>query len=187
MPASHVPGIRLMGANPCVTLYDGDRATAYASVWRVDWSEQGGSGHAIVLGDAERVRVIGPDAELAVWLAGEFNRNITSVSAGLPWREPEVTVAPVAFALDLARGLHAEAGGVTVELTDPMDRALTRNDAYDLGGTPNVLSTVWMPCRHGSITVDGRRLPGRPRVDPAVPTSTAFIAEAEVWCRVEEV
>ena len=33
--------LRLMGANPCVTLYDGDQATAYASVWRVDWSLRG--------------------------------------------------------------------------------------------------------------------------------------------------
>ena len=185
MPATHRTGIRLMGANPCVTLYDGERATAWASVWRVDWSEHGGTGHAVVVGDAERVRVIAPDAGLGQWLADEFNRHITSVSGGLPWREPDIAVAPVAFELDLAKGLRAEAGDVAVEITEPMDRALTRNDAYDLGGTPNVLSTVWMPCRYGSITVGGMRLPGAPRVDEDEPMSSAFIAEAEVWCRAE--
>lgn len=114
--------LRLIGANPCVTLFDGNRAVAYASVWRVDWSEQGGSGHTIVLGQQGSMRVVGADPNLSMWLAD-----------------------------------------------------------YDLGGTPNVLSTVWIPCATGAITVDGRRLTGEPRVDAAAPMSSAFIAEAEVW------
>lgn len=173
-----------MGANPCVTLYDGDQATAYASVWRVDWSLRG-TGHALVLGTPEQVRIIGPDAALGAWLGNEFNRHFKDVNATIGWFEPELTVAPVEFRLDLAEGLRASADDVSVEITGPTERYLTRNDEYDLGGTPNILSTVWIPCRQGSISVDGARLAGEARVDAAQPMSSAFLAEAEVWCTAD--
>ncbi|ODT13775.1 MAG: hypothetical protein ABS35_36930 [Kaistia sp. SCN 65-12] len=176
--------LRLMGANPCVTLYDGSEATAYASVWRVDWSLRG-KGHALVLGTAERIRIIGPDVALGAWLGSEFNRHIGSVSAGIGWRKPEFTLAPVRFELDLESGLRAAADDVVVEISDPIERYLTRKDDYDLGGTPNILSTVWIPCRQGSISVDGERLGGDIRLDETQPMSSAFIAEAEVWCTAD--
>jgi hypothetical protein len=174
-----------MGANPCVTLYDDNgHATAYASIWRVDWSLQG-SGHALVLGTPERIRIIGPDPSLGAWLGEEFNRHITSVSAGIPWSTPEHTTARVEFTLDLTTGLQATAADVQVEITGPIERYLTRNDEYDLGGTPNILSTVWIPCLSGTVTIAGTTLPGQPKVDPAAPMSTAFIADAEVWCTAD--
>jgi len=176
--------LRLMGANPCVTLYDGQRATAYASIWRVDWSLRG-SGHALVLGTPGRVRIIGPDEQLGMWLGTEFNRHIGSVSAGIMWSEPEFTRAPVRFELDLAAGLRAAADDVTVEIAGPIERYLTRKDDYDLGGTLNILSTVWIPCREGSIAVGGKRLAGTIRLDAGQPMSSAFIAEAEVWCTAD--
>ncbi len=176
--------LRLMGANPCVTLYDGGRATAYASIWRVDWSLRG-AGHALVLGMPGRIRIIGPDIELGAWLGDEFNRHISSVSAGIAWSEPEFTIAPVRFELDLETGLGATADDVTVAITSPIERYLTRKDDYDLGGTPNILSTVWIPCREGAITVGGSPLAGSIRVDPSQPISSAFIAEAEVWCTAD--
>ncbi|ONI71740.1 hypothetical protein BWI15_16475 [Kribbella sp. ALI-6-A] len=176
--------LRLMGANPCVTLYDDGRATAYASVWRVDWSLRG-SGRALVLGTPDRIRIIGPDATLSTWLGAEFNRHLKSVSAGIGWSEPELAVAPVEFDLDLSEGLRASAADVTVEITAPIDRFLTRNDEYDLGGTPNILSTVWIPCRHGAISVGGTRLAGEVTVDATAPMSSAFIADAEVWCTTD--
>lgn len=175
--------LRLMGANPCVVLYDGDQATAYASVWRVDWSLRG-SGHALVLGTPAGIRIIGPDPGLGAWLGSEFNRHLSG-SRAIGWSEPEFTVAPVAFELDLAEGFRATADDVTVEITGPIERYLTRNDEFDLGGTPNILSTVWIPCRHGSISVGGTRLQGTPICDPAEPMSTAFIADAEVWCTAD--
>lgn len=176
--------LRIMGANPCVTLYDGGRATAYASVWRVDWSLRG-SGNALVLGTPERIRIIAPDTDLGGWLGVEFNRHLHSVSAGIGWREPEYTTAPVTFDLDHAEGFRATADDVSVEISGPIERYLTRNDEYDLGGTPNILSTVWIPCRHGSISVGGTRLPGEVAVDLAEPMSSAFIADAEVWCTTD--
>jgi hypothetical protein len=176
--------LRLMGANPCVTLYDGDRATAFASIWRVDWSLRGG-GHALVLGRPGQVRIIGPDAALGAWLGAEFNRHIRSVSGDIVWSEPEFTVAPVRFDLDLESGLSASADDVAVEISGPIERYLTRKDDYDLGGTPNILSTVWIPCKMGSISVAARPLPGAIKLDPAQPMSSAFIAEAEVWCTAD--
>jgi hypothetical protein len=38
-------------------------------VWQVDWSVRG-CGPALVLWHAARVRVLGPDPDLAGWLAG---------------------------------------------------------------------------------------------------------------------
>ncbi|WP_199552065.1 hypothetical protein [Streptomyces sp. N35] len=174
--------VRLIGANPFLTLYLDGQPVAYASVWRVDWSERG-CGHALVYGDAERVRVIGPDPDLGRWLATSFNRYFADVTAGLPWREPQVESASLDWSLDLRSGLRAAAGGIEVVVADPLDRQLTRNDTYDLGGEPNVLSTVWMPCRTGSISVDGRRVEGLPRITQDPLYSSAAIADAEVWCR----
>ncbi|GAB2596359.1 hypothetical protein [Kribbella endophytica] len=177
--------LRLMGANPCVTLYDdAGRATAYASVWRVDWSLRG-PGHALVLGTPDRTRIIGPDASLGAWLGEEFNRHLTSVTDGIPWSTPEHTTAPVEFTLDLTKGFVAVADDVKVEITTPIERYLTRNDEYDLGGTPNILSTVWIPCLSGTITAAGTQLAGQPKVDTSAPMSTAFIADAEVWCTTD--
>jgi hypothetical protein len=173
-----------MGANPCVTLYDGDQVTAYASIWRVDWSQRG-SGRALVLGTPEQIRIIGPDEGLGAWLGTEFNRHLVRVSGTIGWSLPELTIAPVTFDLDLAEGFCATADDVSVEITGPIDRYLTRNDLYDLGGTPHILSTVWIPCMEGSISVGGSRLSGAVRVDPAKPMSSAFIAEAEVWCTAD--
>jgi hypothetical protein len=91
----------------------------------------------------------------------------------------------VRFELDLETGLRAVADDVVVEVSDPIERYLTRKDDYDLGGTPNILSTVWSPCRQGSIAVGGSRLGGSIRLDEAQPMSSAFIAEAEVWCTAD--
>ena len=173
--------LRLIGANPCVTLFDGGVPVAYASTWRVDWSEQGGTGHVIVLGRPEGIRVLGADRDLSLWVADSFNRHLKGTAHLFGWPEPEFTEAPVDWSLDLTTGLRASAADVEVELREPFDRMLTRNDAYDLGGTPNVLSTVWMPCRGGSIRVGGEPLPGAPEVDVDAPMSSAFIAESEVW------
>ncbi len=160
------------------------RATAYASVWRVDWSLHG-SGNVLVLGMPEATRIIGLDVALGAWLGSEFNRHLTSVSDGIGWTEPEFTIAPVEFDLDHSEGLRATADDVSVEITGPIERYLTRNDEYDLGGTPNILSTVWIPCRYGSISVGGTRLAGDVMVDVDQPMSSAFIADAEVWCTTD--
>lgn len=178
--------VLLMGANPFVTLFRDGAAVAFASVWRVDWSPHG-KGRALVFGDHDGVRVLGPDPELGQWLAGSFNRHLTRVLAGLPWRTPEPITVPVEFDLDLNSGFVARAGDITVELADPIDRQLTRNDAYDLGGVPHVLSTVWIPCRRASITVGGTAIDGECELAeaPDDPYSSAAIAEAEVWCSLE--
>ncbi|WP_152360310.1 hypothetical protein [Microlunatus speluncae] len=173
--------VRLIGANPFLTLYRDGAPVAWASAWRVDWSERG-PGHALVHGDADRVRVIGPDPGLGPWLAGTFNRYFADVVAGLPWREPETVTAPVEWDLDLARGLRATAGDLSITVADPIDRRLTRNDRYDLGGEPNVLSTVWMPCRTGLIELAGAAVDGTLKITDDPLYSSAAIADAEVWC-----
>ncbi|HLU44814.1 MAG TPA: hypothetical protein VKZ67_07355 [Natronosporangium sp.] len=180
--------VRLIGANPGLRVFadDGEgELLGYASVWRVDWSPYG-TGPAVVTWYDQRPRVISPSAELGRWLADEFTRHFPEVR-GLPWPEPEVTVAPVTLEQDLSHGVRAVAANVEVEITDPLDRRLVRVDDFDLGGTPYQLSTVLMPCRRGVIRIDGTPLPGAPRLrnldSPELPvSSSAFLADAEVWC-----
>ncbi|MCC5579508.1 hypothetical protein IMZ11_28145 [Microtetraspora sp. AC03309] len=164
--------IRLIGANPGLTVSDGGRRVAFASVWRADWS-QAGSGRAVVLWHEGRTRALGPDPTLALWLAEEFTRHFPEV-AGLHWPEPEVTVAPVDMDLDLTAGLRASAADVTVTIDGPpLERRACRVEDFDLGGIPHLLTNVYMPCPAGTLAVGG--------VPVAGDATHAFLADAEVW------
>ncbi|HEX4818389.1 MAG TPA: hypothetical protein VFV66_37105 [Nonomuraea sp.] len=166
--------VRLMGANPGLTLFAGGERTAFASVWRVDWSERG-RGNVIVLWHEGATRVIAQDATLGTWLAGEFTRHFPEVR-GLEWPEPEVTEAPVIVELDLDKGLRALAADVIVEIPGPpRARRHVRIENFDLGGVPHRLTNVYLPCDGGAMTVGGGTVPAE--------SSTAFLADAEVWSR----
>lgn len=165
-----IMSVRMIGANPGMTVRDGDRLRAFVSMWRADWSERG-AGLALVLWHEGRTRVIGPSPELGGWLAAEFTRHFPEVR-GVPWPEPEVVQAPVVWEQDLAVGLTASAADVTVAITGPKDRRLVREEAFDLGGVPHLLSTVYMPCASGVLTVAGQ---------PVVGETHQFLADAEVW------
>jgi hypothetical protein len=174
--------IRLIGANPLLGLYDGERRTAVVAVWRVDWSERG-AGRAVVLWHDGRPRLIGPDPDLARWLADEFTRHFDEY-AGLPWPDPAVTVAPIDLELDLTSGLRVTADDVEVEIAGPpLYRRLFTTETFDLGGVEHGLSTVVMPCETGRLRIGGSTVPGTPKVPsaPGVGQSTAFLADAEVW------
>lgn len=172
----------LVGANPGVLLRAGGEVTAFASVWQVDWSERG-AGRAIVLWHDGRVRLLGPDPVLSGWLADTFVRYFGEV-AGLPW-EPVVERADVDLDLDLDRGLAASAGDVAVELSGVLDRRLFAMDRLTLGGVDYALANVYAPCKSARITVGGDPVAGEPEVEDtaAPPSSTAFLAVAEVWSR----
>lgn len=176
--------VRLVGANPGLRLHahEGDeRPVAFVSVWRVDWSAHG-RGNALVLWQDGRTRVVSPDPELGGWLAAGFTRHFPEVR-GLPWPPPAVTTAPVTVQIDLAAGMRAAGADIEVEISDPMDRRLVRMDDFDLGGTPNVLSTVYVPCRSGVLRIGGEPVAGVPQVTTSPrASSTAFLADAEVWC-----
>jgi len=173
----------LVGANPGLRLYDGDTLTAYASVWRVDWSIHG-SGTAIVLWHEGVVRVLGDDAELATWLERDFVRHFPEAE-GLSWPEPEFEHQAVEVDIDLATGLRARSGGVEVRMFDVLDRRTFATDSFPLGGVDHSLSLVLAPCARASLAVDGDTLTGAPQVggEPGRPSSSAFVAVAEVWCR----
>jgi hypothetical protein len=164
--------IRFIGANPGITISQNGDRVAYASVWRADWSEQG-TGRAIVLWHNGMTRVASTSSVLGDWLAGTFTRHFPEV-AGLPWPDPKIIETEVALDLDLTAGMTAHGGGIEVAIGPPTDRRLFTTDAFDLGGALHELSTVFMPCGTGSITVDGIRIVGEPK---------AFIADAEVWSR----
>ncbi|NUR52319.1 MAG: hypothetical protein HOV71_29695 [Hamadaea sp.] len=163
--------VRLIGANPGMTVRDGDRLLAFASVWRVDWSERG-AGLALVLWHTGTTRVVTGSPELGRWLADEFTRHFPEVR-GEQWPDPAVVDAPVAWEQDLGVGLRASAADVTVEITGPKDRRLVRDEAFDLGGVPHLLSTVYLPCVSGTLTVGGSSVTGQ---------THAYLADAEVWC-----
>jgi hypothetical protein len=168
--------VLLVGANPGLTLYGSDsERVAFASVWRVDWSVHG-SGRALVLWHEGRTRVVTETPELGRWLAEAYARHFPEVD-GLPWPEPELTVAPVALELDLATGMRATADDVTVVLADPLDRRVVSVERFPGNGLR--LSNVYIPCRTASLTISGRAVNGAPEV--AGTRSSAFLADAEVW------
>jgi hypothetical protein len=173
--------VLLVGANPGVSLFTGDQLSAFASVWIVRWSERG-SGRAIVLWHAGKVRVLATDRELGHWLSQYFTRNFPEV-AGVPWPEPEVRHAEVDVTLDLATGLDARARDVCVRMEGVLHRRAFSTDDLDLAGTAHSLSLVVAPMGTARITVAGRALPGEVRLGgtPERPGSSAFLAEAEVW------
>ncbi|MDQ3788600.1 MAG: hypothetical protein M3422_15330 [Actinomycetota bacterium] len=171
----------LSGANPGVRLTDGDVVTAFASVWTVEWSIRG-TGTALVLWHDDRVRAVGSDPGLAEWLAQYFVRYFPEVD-GLPWPAPEVETAPVTVDLDLATGLTACGAGIEVTMSEVLGRRTFSTDSFALDGVPHSLQLLLAPVAEASVTVDGRRVPGQVTVGGTEhrPSSSAFLATAEVW------
>jgi hypothetical protein len=172
----------LCGANPGVRLLDGDTVTAFESVWTVDWSTHG-AGNAVVLWHDGRVRALGP-ACLTEWLASYFVRHFPEVD-GLPWPAPVVEETPVCVDLDLGTGLVARAGDVVVTMSGVLGRRTFGTGDFALGGVPHSLQLLLAPVSNAAITVAGRRLPGAVTVGGTSerPSSSAFLATAEVWSR----
>lgn len=170
----------MVGSNPGLALYGNEgSSTTFVSVWRVDWSVKG-PGTAVVLSHGGRVRVVTPVPGLGRWLADTFNRHFPEV-AGLPWADPELTEAPVTFDQNMATGLKATAADITVEISGPLARRKVTVEAFPGNGLR--LSNVYTPCQSGHLTVAGQLVAGKPRVSAGPPpSSTAFLADAEVWC-----
>ena len=184
MPTPTIRRPILIGANPLVSLFDGDVTTCFASIWLVEWSTRG-RGEAMVLWHEGQLRVLGADPDLAWWLAQDFTRHFPE-ARGLAWPEhPTVERARVAIDLDMSAGLRAEAAAVVVSMSGVLDRRVFDTDAFDLSGVPHGLSLVTAPVSHATITVAGRRLPGEVRVSgtPDRPSSSGFLTSAEVWWR----
>jgi hypothetical protein len=173
--------VLLVGANPGVSLFVGDRLSAFASVWAVRWSERG-SGRAIVLWHNDRVRVLATDPVLGHWLSQYFTRNFPEV-AGVVWPEPAVERADVDLRLDLATGVHARARDVTVRMDGVLHRRTFSTDEFDLAGVPHSLSLVLAPMGQARVTARGEALPGSVTLGgtPDRPSSSAFVTDAEVW------
>jgi hypothetical protein len=160
--------VLLVGANPGLTVERDGRTVAFVSVWRVDWSTHG-AGRAIVLWHEGRTAVVTGTPVLGRWLADTFTRHFPEVE-GLPWPEPALTEAPVAFELDLAAGCTATGGGITVELSGPSGHRLITVNGFQGRGLN--LSTVYAKCGLGTLTIADRTVQG---------TAAGFLADAEVW------
>ncbi|MCX9190105.1 hypothetical protein C3Y87_01495 [Carbonactinospora thermoautotrophica] len=173
----------LVGANPAVLLQHGGDPSAFASLWRVEWSERG-SGDALILCHAHRVRVLGPDPEFGLWLAETFVRHFPEAS-GFEWPDPILEKAEPEIWLDPGRGLTASVSDITLELADILDRRLFHTDRLELGGVEYGLTHVYAPCARAHLTVGRATVPGVPicHSDEAGPVSSAFLAVAETWCR----
>ncbi|WP_146797723.1 hypothetical protein [Agrococcus baldri] len=173
----------LRGANPAVTLFDGDEPVALASVWRVDWSLVG-TGTAIVLWHAGEVTVFGDRPDLGFWLASSFVRHFPEAE-GLQWSQVRFDEDPVAVELDLSEGLLATSRRLSVRIWEPMGERGFQTDAFRLDGEDHALSLRLAPCRRAELVLDGQRIAGAPRVteDAARPQSSAFLADQEEWRR----
>lgn len=172
----------LVGANPGLQLFDRSGAcTAYISTWQVEWSSHG-AGNALVLWRPDGVRAVGEDPDLALWLADHFVRHFPELD-GLPWSAPRFHRSAVQVRLDLMSGLRAWGGGVDVRMTEVLDRRAFATDRFPLAGVEHSLSLVFGPCGQARARVDGRVQPGEISRGgtPDRPSSSAFLAAAEVW------
>src|SRR5690606_30105170 len=126
-PATRKPV--LVGANPGLQLFDAQGAcTAYASVWRVDWSPHG-TGTVLVLWQPSGVTVCSARRPLARWVAEDFTRHFPELD-GLPWPEPEYRPWPVHLRLSLADGMVARPGTIEATTTAVLDaRSFTTADS----------------------------------------------------------
>jgi hypothetical protein len=174
-------GILLVGANPCVTLFDGATPTTFVSVWRVDWSPKGSGTAAIVWMDGA-VRVYGANRALGAWLERTIVR-WTPEALALDWSEPRFVETDVTVTIDLASGMSAQSPGLAVLLRSPLDLRPFETDDFQLGSRQHSLRLALAPMRNAVVRVDGHTRGGRVDVaGPASrPTSSAFVADAEVW------
>ncbi len=182
--AADDPALRkpvLVGSNPAIQLFADGSCTAYVSCWRVDWSTHG-PGTAIVLWQPTGVSLHTDRPALGHWLADSFVRHFPELE-GLPWSTPRFRPARAHVDIDLARGMRARAGALSVVTAGVLDRRTFATDDFPLGGVPHSLSLVLGPCANGEIRLGGRTLPGEIERGgtPERPGSSAFVTEAEVW------
>ncbi len=182
--AADDPALRkpvLVGANPAIQLFADGSCTAYVSCWRVDWSTHG-PGTAIVLWQPTGVSLHTDRPALGHWLADSFVRHFPELE-GLPWSTPRFRPSRAHIDIDLARGMRARAGALSVVTAGVLDRRTFATDDFTLGGVPHSLSLVLGPCANGEIKLGGRELPGEIERGgtPERPGSSAFLTEAEVW------
>lgn len=170
-----------MGQNPFVRLFVDGEVSALASVWNVEWSPHG-AGRSLIVWHGGQAVAVGPDEDLSRWLVEYFTRQFPE-AAGLAWDTTRYDRADVAYELDADRGLMAHGGDLRVEIGEPFHRRVFRSDDFALAGVAHSISNVFMPCRTASIDVGGELLKGEPVVsgEPARPSSSAFLALAEVW------
>src|SRR5437764_618095 len=104
-----------VGANPAALLWDGDQATAFVSVWQVDWSQEG-SGGAIVLCRPGELRVLCDPPLLGRWLFDTFVSHFSELKHLERPARPTVERTPVKIDLDLTAGLRASWGGPQLDI-----------------------------------------------------------------------
>ena len=175
----------LVGANPGIQHYDAAGAcTAYASVWRVDWSTHGSGAvphplHGRWCDDSRRTEPSWPSG------CGRTTRSTSVRSANCPDPCPLLMHRrqPVKIDLDLATGLVARAGDIVVRMNGVLDRRWVDVAEFELGHRVESLNFVVGPCADGSISQAGRRLPGAVvnYNNPDKPWTSAYLSQAEVW------
>jgi hypothetical protein len=93
--------------------------------------------------------------------------------------------AEVRIDLDLAAGLSASAGDVTVHITGVLDRRRTLDSGLRVGGIPWSITRVYAPCRSARVEVARAVVPGIPRIQDRAPVgSSACLTVAETWARL---
>jgi hypothetical protein len=173
-----------VGANAAALLWDGDDATAFVSVWQVDWSTEG-SGGGILLCRPGELRLLCDTPLLGRWLFDTFVTHFRELEHFERPARPTVERANVKIDLDLVSGLSASAADVSVHITGVLDRRRILDSGLRLGNVPWSLCNVYAPCRSARIEAGHAMVPGVPRIqDRPQVGSSAFLAVAETWARL---
>jgi len=104
-------GLLWTGAAAGVRLCEGDDTTAWAGIYRIDWSIDG-AGSVFSYWRGERVRVIAPRRELSEWLNDTFMgpMNRSAALGGVAWDAVEHEEADVELTADPESGARVRAG-----------------------------------------------------------------------------
>jgi hypothetical protein len=176
--------LTLVGANPSALLWEGDLATAFVSVWQVDWSPEG-SGGALVICRPGELRLLCDTPLLGRWLYDTFVSHANELGLFEGPARPTVERATVKIDLDLTAGLSASAADVSVHITGVLDRRRTLDSGLRVGGIPWSLTRVYAPCRSARIEAGHAVVPGLPRISDRPPVgSSAYLTAAETWARL---
>lgn len=179
-------GVVLVGSNPGLLLYDGDRPVAGASLWTVDWSVWG-MGTVLLAVDEHGWRSVGTDEHLARILLERFTRHFPEMETFRESTSLLHTDDIVRVESDLFSGLRASGGGVELRIGGVKERRKYSNPDFLLGPTSLALSNVYLPCELGELSLDGTPVAGLPRCEwkDGHWSSSSFLAVAEVWSDVD--
>lgn len=171
--------LEFIGGNPGALFFDNeDQPLIYVSIWVADWTPFG-HGHAVVIADGSGWRSYGPNPDLALQLAWNYNRYFSEATT-FAWIG-SVAHTQESLAVEIIPGSHltVTSNSLAITMSDVIAMKPIEVEEFRLGERTSKLRTVIIPC--GTATLQEGDGPTHSRIRVQGDQSSAFIAVAEVW------